>query len=343
MRWAIVALNRQSKGQARMLRDCCKDLADGIDLYTIKKYIEDDFTSIEGGLKAFNATLFDHYDAIIYIMAMGIIVRDIAPWMKHKSLDPAILCYSVDGRFIIPVLSGHLGGANELALEIAKLTGAQPIITTASDLLGKRAVDMMAKSRGLTIASFEDAKNLTSMMIHGDPVCLYTDTKMTGDLEGMALSHTIDGQADGMIYVGYKKQLQWDKPIATLIPKCLVIGIGARRGTRFEQIDDLLSRLLGEGNIDARAISRIASIDLKVDEEGIIALANKLKVPYITYTADELVEVEGRFKTSEFVRKTTGAGAVAMPSGYLASGKGQCVIDKVAENGITICLWETLI
>jgi len=340
MKWAVVALNTRSMAQGKVLKDQCGDMADEVDLYTLDKYRDDGFRPIIGGLKAFNETLFAQYEVIIYIMAMGIIVRDIAPWLKHKSMDPAVLCYAVDGRHIIPVLSGHLGGANELAMDIAGATGAQPIITTASDLLGKTAVDMMAKSKGLTMSSFKDAKDLTAMIINGERICLYTDTSMTGPIEGMVLSHSLDKEADGLIYVGYKKQLDWSKPSVRLVPKKLVLGMGCRRGTTYGKLKALIDRVMAEHNIDISAIGKLASIDLKADEEGLIELSDKLKVGFVTYSSQSLQEVERMFEISDFVKKTTGVGAVAMPSGYLGSNKGRCVVEKVAEEGITLCVWE---
>ena len=339
MRWAVVALNHQSIHQARVLKEQCEGMAEGIDLYTIEKYMDEDLIVIEGGLRAFNETLFKEYKAIIYIMAMGIVVRDIAPWMKHKSVDPAVLCMTVDGHYVIPVLSGHLGGANNLAKEISQATNANPVITTASDLLGKVAVDMLAKEHDLVIGSFKDAKDLTAMLINDERIQVYTDSQRTGLLGEMSIDHEIDENAQGIIYIGYKK-VKMDKPMVQLIPKCLALGIGCRRDTPYEDIKALFNRIVAEGGIDRRAVKVIASIDLKKDELGIIGLSGVLNVPFKTYEAGDLADVADLFETSDFVKKTTGTGAVAMPAGYLATGKGECVVKKIAENGMTMCLWE---
>lgn len=340
MRWAVVALNQASMAWGRTLKERCESSAVAIDLFTLPKYLAEDFLPIEGGLRAFNERLFADYKAIIYVMAMGIIVRDIAPWLRHKSVDPAVLCYSVDGHYIIPVVSGHLGGANDLALTIADATGAVPVITTASDLLGKSAVDMMAKGHNLAITSYKGAKNLTAMLINGERVCVYSDGAMTGTIEGMAIEQTMDEGADGLIYIGYKKRLDFQKPSVRLVPRKLVLGMGCRKGVAYEGLWAFLNRVLEEQNIDSQGIVKLASIDLKAEEAGLMALAKKLKVPFITYSSGALAEVAEAFDTSAFVKKITGVGAVAMPSGYLASGKGRCLIEKVAEAGMTLCLWE---
>lgn len=339
MRWALVALNHQSIKRSKLLKEQCEAMAEGVDIFTIEKYMDKDLKVIEGGLKAFNETLFASYKVIIYVMAMGIVVRDIAPWMKHKSIDPAVLCLTVDGGYIIPVLSGHLGGANHLAKEIGQRTGALPVITTASDLLGKRAVDMLAKEHDLVIGSFKDAKIITAMFINDAHIQVYTDTGLTGSLGQIPIDHQVDDKADGLIYIGYRK-FQRNKPMVQLIPKLVTIGIGCRRDTSYHAIKDLLNRLLKDHGIDPRSVKSIVSIDLKKDEEGIISLSEVLKVPYVTYRAEDLAEVESLFETSAFVKKTTGTGAVAMPAGYLGSNKGICIVKKIAENGITMCLWE---
>ena len=339
MRWAIVALNHQSIDQARMVQKRCETMAEGIDIYTLNKYMDKGLRPIEGGLRAFNESLFKDYKIILYIMAMGIVVRDIAPWMQHKSMDPAVLCMSVDGAYIIPVLSGHLGGANEFAKAIGQATGAIPVITTASDLLGKSAVDMLAKKNNLLIGSFKAAKEITAMLINDEAIQVYSDGAIKGMLGPMPIEHTLDEKAKGIIYLGYKK-LKLDQPMVQLLPQSLALGIGCRRNTSYEDLKSLFDRLMKDHGIDRRAIKVIASIDLKKDEPAIGQLSDTLKVPFKTYDAQALSEHEALFESSEFVKKTTGTGSVAMPAGYLASDKGVCVIEKIAENGITMCLWE---
>ena len=303
------------------------------------KYWQEGLLKLEGGLKAFNEQLFKDYPVIIYIMAMGIVVRDIAPFLRHKSIDPAVLCMTLDGGYIIPVLSGHLGGGNAIAREIGQATGAIPVITTASDLLGKPAVDMMAQSKGLVIGSFPKAKDLTAMLINGNKVQVLTDLDLVGDLGGRVIDHELDQEAEGLIFVGYR-QTNNQVPTVHLIPKCLVVGIGARRDTPYDQIKDMLVKVLGEHAIDIRGIKAIASIDLKEDEPGIIALAQGLKVPFVTYSSGDLLPYEALFEGSEFVKQTTGVACVAMPSGYCGSNQGTCIIEKVVEKGVTMCLWE---
>jgi cobalt-precorrin 5A hydrolase len=354
LKWAVVALNHQSIQEAKKLKVAMSlgdEVSEGLDIYTLEKYLEDDVRLLVGGLKAYNKELFRDYKVIIYVMSMGIIVRDIAPLLKHKSVDPAILCLSVDGLYIIPVLSGHLGGANDVAKIIGNSIGATPVITTATDLLGKPAVDIIAKKNDLVLTSFTKAKEITAMFLKDEVIQVVSE--MVEDIEGnkeQPLSGTIEGlkvecnyleAPAGAIVIGYHKRILYNKPYVQLIPRRLVIGIGARRDTPYKQIKVLLNEVLETFNIHEDSLCKVASIDLKRDEKGIIELAKGLKVPFVTFSAEELNAVIERFEQSDFVRATTGVGAVAMPSGYLASSRGRCLMNKVAVNGITLSLWET--
>lgn len=293
--------------------------------------MEDDLILYPLGFKDSMKSIFEKYDVIIGIMAMGIIVRDITPLMKHKSIDPAVLCLSVDGKYIIPVLSGHLGGANEVATLISTKLYITPVITTASDLLNKKAVDIIAKERGLTIASYKDAMDITASMINNENIVILEDNDVKDfNFKGV----------DGVVYVGNKMNPGFNIPFAKLIPKNIVIGIGARRNTEYQSIMDFLNSELKSCNLDIRSIKFISSIDIKKDEEGIIKLSEQLKVPFITYSAKEISEVEHMFNSSDFVKKITGVGSVSMPSGYIASNKGSCLLKRVADRGITLSIWK---
>lgn len=335
MKLAVVTLNRESIKQAKRI----ETIYSNVDIYTMEKYMEPDLLPLAGGLKKSVGSIISGYDVIIFVMAMGIIVREVAPYIKHKSVDPAVLCLSVDGRFIIPVLSGHLGGANDFAEKLAMDISAVPVITTASDILNKKAVDLIAKENNLIIDSFKDAMDITAMMINEEHVEIISDVEIE-NLETTSITGFNNSKACGLIYISYKTDLKPKPPYVWLIPKSLVLGIGARRGTSYEKIEKLLKKQLSKYQLDIRAVNKIVSIDIKKDENGIIELGKNLKVPFITYTAEELERVASNFDQSEFVKKITGVGAVSMPSGYLGSNRGKCIAEKIAEDGITLSIWE---
>lgn len=335
MKWAMVALNRQTVAYAVKMREKCADLAD-IHIYTLPKYQVEHVEVIEGGLKAFNQVLFKNYKVIIYMMAMGIIVRDIAPYLKHKSMDPAVLCLSPDGSYLIPVLSGHLGGANKIARHLSSRIHAKPVITTASDLMHKTAVDLLAKDHDLVIDNYQDAKLLTAMMINDDQIDILSDIPM----KGIELTTTLREGTKGIIHITNRTHKKYPLPTATLILRNIVIGIGAKRDTTYEAIHGFLNECLKQHHLSRKAIGCVASIDLKKDEAGILELVKQLDATYCVYTAEELGQVVERFDQSPFVEQITGVGAVSMPSGYLASNKGTCIAKKMKHNGITISIWE---
>lgn len=362
MKWAIITLNKTSIDVARSIKESFKALnpevilgkeeklninSKDIDIYTLDKYLEEGLSPIKGKLRAFNKYLFETYDAIVYVMAMGIIVRDISPYIKHKSTDPAVICVSVDGRFIIPVLSGHLGGANAIARLISDYIKAIPVITTASDLLGKEAVDLIAKKNDLIIDSFKTAMDLTSRMINDEVITVISELSTPMEKSTSVLWEDLDDyllrdKSDGYVYIGYHQQMHTVKPVARLIAKKLVIGIGARKDTKALAIRELLEGIFKEHFLDIKAIKSFKSIDLKKEEAGIIEVARGLGVPFATYSAEELKVVSQAFEGSAFVEKVTGVGCVCMPSGYLGSNKGPCIVEKVIMNGITISIWEEL-
>lgn len=334
MKWALVALNEKTIKKALAYESQLHEHI-SVDVYGNEKYGNFPIKTYTGKLKHFSKTLFDQYDVIIYMMAMGIVVRDITPYMIHKSMDPAVLCLSPDGQFIIPVLSGHLGGANEAAYKLSNLLGMTPVITTASDVFGKKAVDMIAKEHHLTIKSFEMAKQVTTLLIDEYPVEILSDRP----IKGLKTNQLLSQEAKGSIDITYRVR-DYKIPTAVLIPKELVLGIGARRGTTYEAINSFLSDFCSDIRVYKKAINRVASIDLKADELGIIDLSTKLEADFITYSSDTLGTVAHQFEGSEFVKKITGVSSVCEPSGYLASGGGRCIGHKRARDGITLSLWE---
>lgn len=337
MKLAVITLNTHSIKEAKKILSFYD-----VDIFTTEKFLEDGLILLKGGLKNSIKMLFEEYDCIIFIMAIGIIVRLITPYLKHKSMDPAVLSMSADGKYIIPVLSGHLGGANSLALDLSSKLNIKPVITTTSDVLNKKAVDIIAQENNLVITSFKDAMDLTSLDINNEPIIIYSDVKLKDSSYINNLDDIDCNKISGLIYISYKKDFKLQIPTAWLIPKNLVLGIGVRRGISYERISTSLNNILEDYNIDIRGIGHISSIDLKKDEEGIITLSNKLNIPFETYSAKELSVVSDRFQNSEFVKKTTGVGAVCMPAGYLGSNMGRCIVEKIAKDGITISIWENL-
>ncbi len=276
---------------------------------------------------------FQNADALIFVCAAGIAVRAIAPWVKDKKTDPAVLVLDEKGTFVIPLLSGHIGGANELALSLADALGATPVITTATDLNGLFAVDVFAAKNRLHISDMQIAKEISAALLQGEPVGFFSTVPVAGELpEGLTGEKT----ALGIVV----SQQPIDSPFARtlyLIPQRFCVGIGCRRGKDAAALTAFVAEQLKTANVPEEAVSCLASIDRKADEAGILALADALHVPFFTYSAEELQAVEGSFSPSAFVAETTGTDNVCERAAVLSSG-GPLVVRKVAKDGMTFAL-----
>lgn len=268
---------------------------------------------------------FEDGTALVFIGAAGIAVRSIAPFVRDKLQDPPVLVMDEAGRFVIPVLSGHVGGANELAAEIGELTGAEPVITTATDVNETFAVDLFAKENGLTITDRSGIARVSSSALAGRPVTLsIRDYPPAAPVDVLITDEVMPGTAQ-----------------LTLCPKKYAVGIGCRRGKSYEELREFAERILAENGISLKDAGCIATIDIKKDEEGLRQLSQAWKMPFITYEAAVLAKVQGEFSSSEAVLERVGVGNVCERAAVLAAGPGaDLILRKTAENGMTIAIAE---
>jgi cobalt-precorrin 5A hydrolase len=258
-------------------------------------------------LSDFTSEVFNEGNVLIYIGAVAIAVRAIAPFVKDKTTDPAVLAIDEQGNFVVPVLSGHIGGANDYARQIAELTGAIPVVTTATDIRGEFAVDVFAKKNNLEINDMKMAKEFSAKLLRGEDAVFTVSPRI----------HSEDG--------------------LFLIPKCLVVGMGCRKGKSFEELEEFLLNMLNENHLDKRAVKALVSIDIKKDEEGLNRLADGLNIPFITYSAESLMAQEGDFDSSELVLEKTGADNVCERA-VSAYGAEKILVHKTAKDGMTIAI-----
>ena len=275
---------------------------------------------------------FEGCDALVFVGATGIAVRYIAPYVRGKDRDPAVVCVDERGRFCIPLLSGHLGGANRLAEMIAEGIGAVPVITTATDINGVFAVDTFAKDNDLRIGSLEAAKEVSAALLRGDAVRFRSDIPIEGDLP----SGLIMGDEGAL---GISISADGCRPYGTtllLTPMDVTVGVGCRRGTDPEKLRRFVMRILEEEGISPGRVGSVRSIDIKRDEEAVLRLAESLDAPARFLTAEELMKVEGDFTPSDFVRERTGVDNVCERS----AAWGGCAIKrrKTVEDGMTVAI-----
>lgn len=265
-------------------------------------------------LEAWTAEAFATADALVFVGASGIAVRAIAPHVEDKFADPAVVCVDELGRVAVPLLSGHVGGANDLARAVAECTGGIAAVSTATDLNGVFAIDEFACDNGLRIAERDLAKRISAALLAGEPV---------GFGEGLGA------------VVGDPGSQPFDETLH-LVPRDVVVGVGCRRGAPAEAIGAAVDAALAGAGLSAADVAAVATIDVKSDEAGLLELARRREWELVTFSADELDRVEGDFSGSEFVRETVGVDNVCERA-IVAAG-GRIVSGKQAFDGVAVAV-----
>lgn len=273
---------------------------------------------------------------IVFIGATGIAVRSIAPYLQGKAYDPAVLVVDENAKFVISLVSGHLGGANALAQRLADGLGAQAVITTATDGRGVFAVDTWAKKQRCAVMETGQIKYISAALLRGETVGMQSDYPIEGALPGYIHAN---GAAETGFTVARNTKAQPYPRTLHLVPRIVHLGIGCRRGTPEEVIERAVHAALDENSVDFAALCGAASIDVKKNEEGLCAFCTKHGLPFTTYTADELMAVEGGFSSSEFVKKTVGADNVCERAAVKDAG-GKLIAHRRAQDGVTVALAE---
>lgn len=274
-------------------------------------------------------------ETIIFISATGIAVRKIAPLIKDKYTDPAVLVIDDKAKHVISLLSGHIGGANELAIDIAKTINAEPVITTASDNRGLEALDIYLRDNDFAYNSREALTIIMGAIVNNKKIYLKSD-----DFAFKYDNFTNNkSEADYAIIQDEGYNENDDKNTLYIIKKKYNMGIGLRRGTDFSVLEKAFHELLSDMNINSKAIKSFGSIDIKKDEEALLELCKKYDRELIFYTADELNEVDVSEK-SDFVKKITGAYSVSEAAAKLLSGK--IILTKKIIDSITFSITEEI-
>ena len=329
MKIALFAYSRQGCRTARAVMSLFSE--DEIRAHTMERFEEKGFDSIRRPAKPFYGELFAWADALVFIGSCGIAVREIAPHVRDKRTDPAVICIDELGYFVIPLLSGHIGGANEMALKIAAKLNATPVITTATDINNRFSVDAWATKNGFAIDNIHRAKIVSAAILERD-IPLYCDFSITTNLpSGVVLG---DGGELG-IYISCRKRTPFEQTLR-LIPKVLHVGIGCRRGTSDAVIREAVNTVLDQNELDHRAIKCVTSIDLKADEEGLLKYCEDNGLTPIFYSSAELLEVPGEFTPSAFVQSVTGVDNVCERASL--KGADKLIVRKTALNGVTVAV-----
>lgn len=328
----------------------------GTDVYYMSKFERGDeqehgIQLFEGSVKLILPDLYKQYNGIILFISLGAVVRMIAPILVDKKVDPAVVVIDDRGEHVISVLSGHLGGANELTRHVAAVLGARAVITTASDVQGTIPVDMFGRELGWVVDSFDKATPVSAAVVNEEPVALIQET---GERNWWRYDKPVPGHIK--VYASTAEALQEPFNAALVVsdrllepeeeeqllsngvlyrPKSLVLGIGCNRGTALEELEAGVLDTLQELRLSVKSVRNIATIDLKKNEEGLLALCAKYGWELVTYTPSELNTVQLP-NPSETVFKYTGTYGVSEPSALLSSGADHWLLEKKKSGNMTL-------
>ena len=274
----------------------------------------------------------------------------IAPILVDKMTDPGVLVVDDKGQFVISVLSGHIGGANALTHEFSQAIGAEPIVTTASDVQKTIPVDLFGAKFGWIWDSTEKLTPVSAAVVNEEPVAIVQetgekdwwmhDTPMPDTLKIYpAIEDAIEAKPNAALIIT-DRLINEDEQVllangVIYRPKSIVLGVGCNRGTSMEEIEAVIDETLEELRLSKKSVKAVATIDLKKDEEGLLALTEKQNWQFITYTPEQLNEMP-LINPSETVFKYTGAYGVSEPAAMRYAGTNELLLEKKKSGNVTV-------
>ncbi|GAX91023.1 cobalt-precorrin 5A hydrolase [Effusibacillus lacus] len=351
--YAIVGITKHGSELARKLASAMPDA----DLYLSEKFLqkgdEASVYSFPTNVRLLLETMFHRYEGWILVVSLGAVVRMTAPLLKDKKVDPAVVVVDDKAKFAISVLSGHLGGANALTERVAEILGATPVVTTASDVSATIAVDLLGREFGWKIDDDRQVTPASAAVVNEEPVAVIQETgepnwwkrqtpipKQIGVFPGLEEARSARPEGfNAVLWVTDRLLTEDELSIApyrvVYRPKSLVVGLGCNRGTSFEEIENVVLTTLDRLGLSWKSVSCIATITLKQDEEGLLALSEKYGWPLLAYTPEQLNSVSIP-NPSETVFKFTGAYGVSEPAALLAACTDHLLLEKTASGNVTI-------
>lgn len=295
--------------------------------------------------------LFAEYDGIVCIMALGIVIRLVAPYVKKKTTDPAIVVMDELGKNVISALSGHWGGANSLALQIAEALQANPVITTATDVNGLPAIEVLAQENGWSVEPFELVKKVNADIVHGNKIIIYSEAPLDLEptenilIEDFARYSPEQLEESRVILVTNLSAGSFPPNILFLRPQNLCIGIGCRRGVSAYEIKVAIMSALEEAGRAIGSVRSLTSVDIKSNETGLLETAEELNLPVEFFTRKAIQALQSirkdDFAFSEFVNDKIGVGGVCEPVAIMGAGEtSKLILPKTKYGKVTIALAE---
>ncbi len=290
---------------------------------------------------------FPKYDGFVFVSAVGIAVRALSPHLKDKTIDPAVVVVDDTGAFSISLLSGHIGGANDLARKVADAVGAMPVITTATDVSGKPALDLFMKDLGLKTGDKSGLKRVSAGILRGETACIFADIKLGrwGNRAKVAYSVRSLSQLkkyrkvyDHVIVVTNDDEIETEEGDLVLRTRRIFAGVGCKKGVAADEVKQAVKASLAGKGLHRHNLKGLASIDIKGEEEALFKAAEDFNVEVLLYPAEELDKVAPN--KSQFVQEKVGAGGVCEPAAILASMDGKLIATKTVYGKVTVALAE---
>lgn len=335
MKTAILALTR---GGAEKARAIAGSLDGEVDLYIKERFKTEGDIPITGSLSDLIKSIFHNYDALVFVMALGIVVRSLSGLPQDKRTDPAVVCVDEEGKNVICVLSGHIGGANDLTRKIASCIGANPVITTATDVLGLPCVEDIAKKNDLKIGD-GDLTAVNSGIVNADKVVIFSDEDLqgTGDLAVHPVAVLEEAEIDTAIIIT-DKLMDIERPHIFLRPPILTAGVGARKGITTSKVLEAIKNTFSDSGLSLDSLRTMATIDIKVGEPGIREASKVLGVHLMAIPKDAIKGVQDAFEGSDFVEENIGVRAVAEPAAVMAKKGSTLIVEKQKHDGVTVAI-----
>jgi len=293
--------------------------------------------------------VFHEFDGHVFFMATGIVVRMISCLIRHKTVDPAVVVMDEGGNHCISLLSGHIGGANALAQKLAFLSGANPVITTATDVNHMLAIDVLASENGMFIENSDAIKRINTCFLQRKTVWIYDPyCFLTNDLK-QHVTLNVNSVQEGLLHVDEQGNLMpgiivddrtgdMNDAVLILRPATLTVGLGCNRHTKASEILDLFKTILKQEQLAITSVFQLASIDLKSNEPGMREASRKLNIPLHFYDSDTLKAVKNIQNPSEIVRQHIGVNSVCEAAAILSASQGKLIIPKQKNKNVTLAV-----
>ncbi|MBQ6218974.1 MAG: cobalt-precorrin 5A hydrolase [Methanosphaera sp.] len=325
MKIAIISVTNQGKNISNILYD---NLINNPLVLQVTQYHKNVMDTVK--------ETFSNYDCIIGIMASGIMIRAIAPYVNSKLSDPAVILIDDNGNFVISLLSGHFGGANDLTVKLADIINSTPVITTSTDVNNKIGIDSIAKRFYFELFNPKNIKHINKALVNNIKVDLFLPSKF---------SYILSDEVNNSYNVSICESLGFikasvDNYNVILKPKKLVMGIGARRDIETSKVENAISQACLILEVPQSRIDLFATADVKANEKGILDNVHRLNKPLKIISMDTIKSYQNdECSKSDFVMKQFGVRGVCEPSSLIANDENaHLIFKKTAYDGVTIAV-----